>query len=148
MELEAARDSIEPCDNDENYPCRVHVYAERAESMAVSTSNSFVTDSQPSFSSTQTLALSSEAHSSLPTFSPTSECFQQALTDPTKEAMVINYLQSKYQLAFNMIKQVSVSMQLGMPLSDYEFIRVLMHAAAQNPTAFNFECRELETHPN
>lgn len=62
--------------------------------------------------------------------------------------MVINYLQSKYQLAFNMIKQVSVSMQLGMPLSDYEFIRVLMHAAAQNPTAFNFECRELETHPN
>lgn len=122
--MEAVRDSIGECIG---CPCTAHNCNGRAVSITNSESQPKLVVSIPSPSSS---SQSSDGNfSNTPPFSPTGEFFKEALSDPEKEAMIIYYLDSKYHTTFEFIKKVGVSMQLGLPRSDYEFIKILMHAA-------------------
>ncbi|KAI3902111.1 hypothetical protein MKW92_019215, partial [Papaver armeniacum] len=80
LNLEAAADSIGPCDGMEY--CTNHCNMEMANSISNSDLQPHTLDSQPSSSEA-----SQETPGNSPPFSPTGEYFMQALNDPEKEAL-------------------------------------------------------------
>lgn len=74
---------------------------------------------------------------------PSKQFFAEALHDKDKEVVAIEFLKSRCNPAFLMIREIGSTMSMDLPEVENDLIRVLMQSAVTNPSAFNHEYREV-----